>query len=65
MDVTRAVRERLGLDELYVADLDAITGAAGHPRRGRAGAGGKAMVDAGAATRKRSRGCSTAASRAS
>jgi phosphoribosylformimino-5-aminoimidazole carboxamide ribotide isomerase len=29
--VTRAVRERLGLDELYVADLDAIAGDGGHP----------------------------------
>jgi phosphoribosylformimino-5-aminoimidazole carboxamide ribotide isomerase len=29
--LTRAVRERLGLDELYVADLDAIAGGRGHP----------------------------------
>jgi phosphoribosylformimino-5-aminoimidazole carboxamide ribotide isomerase len=31
VDVTRAVRDRLGLDELYVADLDAIAGGAGRP----------------------------------
>jgi phosphoribosylformimino-5-aminoimidazole carboxamide ribotide isomerase len=30
VDVTRAVRDRFGLDELYVADLDAIGGGAGH-----------------------------------
>ena len=29
--VTRAVRDRFGLDELYVADLDAIAGEGGHP----------------------------------
>jgi phosphoribosylformimino-5-aminoimidazole carboxamide ribotide isomerase len=29
--VTRAVRDRLGLRELYVADLDAIAGGEGHP----------------------------------
>jgi phosphoribosylformimino-5-aminoimidazole carboxamide ribotide isomerase len=49
--VTRAVRDRLGLGELYVADLDAIAGGPGHSelvvvlaREARA------MVDAGAAT---------------
>jgi phosphoribosylformimino-5-aminoimidazole carboxamide ribotide isomerase len=30
VQVARAVREALGLDELYVADLDAIAGGAGH-----------------------------------
>jgi phosphoribosylformimino-5-aminoimidazole carboxamide ribotide isomerase len=30
VDVARAVRDRLGLDELYVADLDAIAGGPGH-----------------------------------
>jgi phosphoribosylformimino-5-aminoimidazole carboxamide ribotide isomerase len=30
VQVTRAVREALGLDELYVADLDAIAGGPGH-----------------------------------
>ena len=42
VEVTRAVRERFGLDELYVADLDAIGGrpAAEHGRRRRAGARG-------------------------
>jgi phosphoribosylformimino-5-aminoimidazole carboxamide ribotide isomerase len=29
--ITRAVREELGLDELYVADLDAIAGGPGNP----------------------------------
>ena len=29
VEITRAVRERLGLDELYVADLDAIAGGPG------------------------------------
>ena len=29
--LARAVRERFGLDELYVADLDAITGGTGSP----------------------------------
>jgi phosphoribosylformimino-5-aminoimidazole carboxamide ribotide isomerase len=30
VEVARAVRERFGLDELYVADLDAIAGGPGH-----------------------------------
>src|SRR4051812_38154753 len=30
VSVTRAVRERFGLDELYVADLDAIAGGPGN-----------------------------------
>ena len=30
VEVTRAVRDRLGLDELYVADLDAIAGRSAH-----------------------------------
>jgi phosphoribosylformimino-5-aminoimidazole carboxamide ribotide isomerase len=50
--VTRAVRERLGLDELYVADLDAIAGGRGHPDLLAALAReAEVMVDAGAATR--------------
>jgi phosphoribosylformimino-5-aminoimidazole carboxamide ribotide isomerase len=49
--VTRAVRERLGLDELYVADLDAIAGGPGHPDTLAALAGeARVMVDAGVAT---------------
>jgi phosphoribosylformimino-5-aminoimidazole carboxamide ribotide isomerase len=48
--VTRAVRERFGLDELYVADLDAIAGDAGSADVVAALAReGRAMVDAGAA----------------
>jgi hypothetical protein len=38
--VTRAVRDRLGLDELYVADLDAIAGGTAIRDAGRAGARG-------------------------
>ena len=49
--VSRAVRERLGLDELYVADLDAIAGGAGHQDLVAALArAARVMVDAGAAT---------------
>jgi phosphoribosylformimino-5-aminoimidazole carboxamide ribotide isomerase len=49
--VARAVRARLGLDELYVADLDAIAGGAGHPELVAALArAARVMVDAGAAT---------------
>jgi phosphoribosylformimino-5-aminoimidazole carboxamide ribotide isomerase len=48
--VTRAVRDRLGLDELYVADLDAIAGGPGHPELLAALAReARVMVDAGAA----------------
>jgi HisA/HisF family protein len=48
--VTRAVRARLGLDELYVADLDAIAGGPGHPELLAALASeARVMVDAGAA----------------
>jgi phosphoribosylformimino-5-aminoimidazole carboxamide ribotide isomerase len=48
--VARAVRERLGLDELYVADLDAIAGGAGHPDLLAALAReARAMIDAGTA----------------
>src|SRR6185295_2208681 len=50
--VTRAVRDRLGLEELYVADLDAITG--GGPGNADVVAAlakeARVMVDAGAAT---------------
>jgi phosphoribosylformimino-5-aminoimidazole carboxamide ribotide isomerase len=49
--VTRAVRDRLGLDEIYVADLDAIAGADGHAETIAALAReARAMVDAGATT---------------
>jgi phosphoribosylformimino-5-aminoimidazole carboxamide ribotide isomerase len=49
--LTRALRERFGLDELYVADLDAIAGGPGSPDVIAALAReGRAMVDAGAAT---------------
>ena len=49
--VTRAVRDRLGLDELYVADLDAIAGGPGHPDLVAALAReARARVDTGAAT---------------
>jgi len=51
VDLTRAVRERLGLDELYVADLDAIAGGRGHPGVVAALAReADVMVDAGAVT---------------
>ena len=50
VDVARAVRERLGLDELYVADLDAIAGGPGSPDLVAALAReAHVMVDAGAA----------------
>jgi phosphoribosylformimino-5-aminoimidazole carboxamide ribotide isomerase len=50
VDVMRAVRERLGLDELYVADLDAIAGGPGRPDVIAALAReARVMVDAGAA----------------
>jgi phosphoribosylformimino-5-aminoimidazole carboxamide ribotide isomerase len=49
--LARAFRERLGCDECYVADLDAITG--GHPQRALvralAGVGGRLLVDSGLA----------------
>ena len=51
VELTRAVRERFGLDELYVADLDAIAG--GPPSSAVVAAlaqEGRVMVDAGAAT---------------
>jgi phosphoribosylformimino-5-aminoimidazole carboxamide ribotide isomerase len=48
--ITRGVRDKLGLDELYVADLDAITGAGGHPELLAALAReAQVMVDAGVA----------------
>jgi phosphoribosylformimino-5-aminoimidazole carboxamide ribotide isomerase len=51
VDVTRAVRERFGLEELYVADLDAITGGPGSPDVVAALAReARVMLDAGAAT---------------
>ena len=67
VELTRAVRERFGLDELYVADLDAIAGgpgSAGRRRRaGARGAGDGGRRDRGG--RRRSHGCSSWASRAS
>jgi phosphoribosylformimino-5-aminoimidazole carboxamide ribotide isomerase len=51
LDLARAVRERFGLDELYVADLDAIGGGAGSADVVAALAReGRVMVDAGTAT---------------
>jgi HisA/HisF family protein len=51
LQLTRAVRERLGLDELYVADLDAIGGGPGSPDVVAALAlQARVMVDAGTAT---------------
>ena len=51
VDLTRAVRERFGLDELYVADLDAIGGGPGSPDVVAALAReARVMVDAGTAT---------------
>jgi HisA/HisF family protein len=49
VDVARALRDRLGLNELYVADLDAIAGGLGHDETLRAlAAEAELMVDAGA-----------------
>lgn len=49
--VTRAVRDSLGLEELYVADLDAIAGGPGHPEILAALAReARVLVDAGTAT---------------
>ena len=49
LDVARGVRERFALDELYVADLDAIGGGPGHPGVVAALAReARLMVDAGA-----------------
>ena len=55
VEVARAVRDRLGLDELYVADLDAITGGGGRDNADTVAAlarEARVMVDAGAATAK-------------
>lgn len=55
--LARAYRDRLGCDEWYVADLDAIIG--GAPQRaalrGLAGLGGRLLVDAGVSTAVRAR----------
>jgi phosphoribosylformimino-5-aminoimidazole carboxamide ribotide isomerase len=51
VELTRAVRDRFGLDEVYVADLDAITGGAGNADAIAALAGeARVMVDAGTST---------------
>ena len=51
LELTRAVRDRFGLDEVYVADLDAITGGPGNDEVVAALAGeARAMVDAGTST---------------
>jgi phosphoribosylformimino-5-aminoimidazole carboxamide ribotide isomerase len=51
VEITRAVRESLGLHELYVADLDAIAGGPGRPDVVAALAReARVMVDAGAAS---------------
>jgi phosphoribosylformimino-5-aminoimidazole carboxamide ribotide isomerase len=48
IQVARVVREELGLDELYVADLDAMAGGPGHPEIVAALAReGRVIVDAG------------------
>jgi phosphoribosylformimino-5-aminoimidazole carboxamide ribotide isomerase len=48
--LTRALRERFGLNELYVADLDAIAGGPGSPELiASLAREGQVMVDAGAA----------------
>ena len=50
VEVTRAVRDAFGLDELYVADLDAIAGGPAHREVVAALAGqARVMVDAGTA----------------
>jgi phosphoribosylformimino-5-aminoimidazole carboxamide ribotide isomerase len=50
VELTRAVRDRFGLDEVYVADLDAIAGGAGSPQVVAAlAAEARVMVDAGVA----------------
>ena len=60
------MRERFGLDELYVADLDAIGGGPGSPDVVAALAReGRVMVDAGTAAARRSHGSSSWASRGS
>ena len=51
VELTRAVRDRFGLDEVYVADLDAIAGGAGNGEVVAALAGeARVMVDAGTST---------------
>lgn len=52
--LARAFRQQLGLAELYVADLDAIAGGAGHRELLRAltAEGSRVMVDAGSETRR-------------
>ena len=51
VELTRAVRDRFGLDEVYVADLDAIAGGAGNGEVVAAvAAEARAMVDAGTST---------------
>ena len=51
LELTRAVRDRFGLGEVYVADLDAIAGGAGNGQVVAAlAAEAHAMVDAGTAT---------------
>jgi HisA/HisF family protein len=51
VDLARAMRERFGLEEIYVADLDAIAGGAGSADAvGALAREGRVMVDAGAAT---------------
>lgn len=59
--LARAYRDGLGCDEWYVADLDAITGAAPQRAlvRALAGLGGRLLVDAGVAAPDRARGVLT------
>ena len=66
VEVTRAVRDRFGLDELYVADLDAIAGAPPHREVLAALAcEAQVMVDAGASEAAGVLSCSSSAPRAS
>ena len=56
VDVARALRDRLGLRELYVADLDAIAGGEGHDETLRAlAARGRADGRRGRGRRRRGR----------
>ena len=56
LSIARAFRSELGLDELYVADLDAISGAGGNDAVIRALArGARVMVDAGVSEPERVR----------
>jgi phosphoribosylformimino-5-aminoimidazole carboxamide ribotide isomerase len=56
VSLARAFRSELGLDELYVADLDAIAGEGGHSSRiGALASEARVMVDAGVSEPERAR----------